>query len=668
MTTWHQYMQKNPTIPEWPYPIRYGKEKHIDTDVLILGCGIAGSHAAISAARKGVKVAVVEKGMAKRSGAGGAGVDHWLGACTNPCSRVDPEGYTTAVVDAAGGYTCGHARYIHAVEGWDTLLDNEKMGMRIRDVDDEFKGADFRDDETRLMFAYDYENRLHIRVWGHNVKPCLYNEMKRLGVKIYDRVMVTSLLTEGGKPGARVVGATGMNVRTGEFHIFRAKATVMSTAGATIGVSRLWLFAPELVGSGAMGELNNACVGQAVGWDAGAEFVLMEQTPSPISGLGYAPYSMGNAGNTYYGAPIVDADGKEVPWFDKDKRELKTLEERFRPGPGHDFFLGEGIGLFSNMHLSSNRLAGDLPERIRRGELRLPLYADLTRMPEHERRVIFGMMVGNEGKTRIPIYDTFTKAGFDPDKDMLQAPVMHVDEYRRSGFWAGRAFMHLRGVAGGGFLVDWDLRTSLEGLYAAGKCIFGSGNHGFASSTGRYAGRKAAEYAMTAMKPTVHQKQVDIEKERIYAPLKRDARKDMGWKELNIGIARIMQDYCSPLLSSETLTLGLRWLKSLEESEVTRTYAANPHELGRLLECFALIRTGELVMHSSLARKASSSLLSFHRLDYPDVDPPEWCKFLPIRRKGDGVRIGELPLDFYLKGPNAASYEENYQRHRVFHT
>ena len=33
-------------------------------------------------------------------------------------------------------------------------------------------------------------------------------------------------------------------------------------------------------------------------------------------------------------------------------------------------------------------------------------------------------MVGNEGKTRIPIYDTFTKAGFDPDKDLLQAPVM----------------------------------------------------------------------------------------------------------------------------------------------------------------------------------------------------------------------------------------------------
>ena len=503
MTTWHKYIQKNPTSPEWPYPIRYDKEREISTDVLVIGGGIAGCHAAINAARKNVKVTVLEKGMTKWSGAGGAGVDHWLGACTNPCSKVTPEEYVQALTDAAGGYTCGHARYIDAMDGWDTLLDCEKMGVRIRDVEDEFKGAEFRDEESRLMFAYDYENRHHVRVWGHNIKPSLYKEMKRLGVEIYDRVMVTSLLTEGGKQGARVQGATGFNVRTGEFYIFKSKASVLCTAGATIGVSRLWLFAPELVGSGAMGEMNNACVGQAIGWNAGAEFLIMEQTPSPISGLGYAPYSMGNSSNTYYGAPMVDANDKEIPWVDKNRNELKTLEERFKPASDHNFMLGEGIGLFASHHLTANGPVGDLPERLLRGDLKLPFYADLTRMPEHERRVIFGMMVGNESKTRIPIYDTFTKAGFDPDKDMMQAPIMHPDEYRRGGGWAGRSFAHLRGIAGGGFLVDWDLKTSLEGLYAAGKCIFGSGNHGFASTTGRYAGMRAAEYSMTTSEPVI---------------------------------------------------------------------------------------------------------------------------------------------------------------------
>ena len=98
MTTWHEYVQKNLTVPEWPYPIRYGEERiPLNADVLVLGGGIAGCHAAINARRKGVKVVVLEKEATKWSGNGGAGVDHWLSACTNPCSQVSPEEFTTTV-------------------------------------------------------------------------------------------------------------------------------------------------------------------------------------------------------------------------------------------------------------------------------------------------------------------------------------------------------------------------------------------------------------------------------------------------------------------------------------------------------------------------------------------------------------------------------------------
>ena len=130
-------------------------------------------------------------------------------------------------------------------ESYDALLDIEKMGVQIRDVDDEFAGAEFRDEETKLMFAYDYENKYCIRIrGGANIKPAMYNECKRLGVTMYEHVMVTSLLTEGGKQGARVVGATGVNVRTGEFYIFKAKATILSM-NAPVG---LWVFSMELKG------------------------------------------------------------------------------------------------------------------------------------------------------------------------------------------------------------------------------------------------------------------------------------------------------------------------------------------------------------------------------------------------------------------------------------
>ena len=83
-----EHMEKS-TL-DWPYPVNYGKENEASADVLIIGAGLAGCHAAINAARKGAKV-VVDKGAVIRSGSGGAGIDHWHDACTNPCCKIDPE-------------------------------------------------------------------------------------------------------------------------------------------------------------------------------------------------------------------------------------------------------------------------------------------------------------------------------------------------------------------------------------------------------------------------------------------------------------------------------------------------------------------------------------------------------------------------------------------------
>ncbi|MBA7645306.1 hypothetical protein ES703_53061 [subsurface metagenome] len=84
------------------------------------------------------------------------------------------------------------------------------MGGKVRDYDDEYKGAPGRDEKTKFMLSPRFQPRNAVlRVWGTTFKPALKKECERLGVKIYDRVMVTSLLTEGGEQGARVIGATG---------------------------------------------------------------------------------------------------------------------------------------------------------------------------------------------------------------------------------------------------------------------------------------------------------------------------------------------------------------------------------------------------------------------------------------------------------------------------
>ena len=75
---------------------------------------------------------------------------------------------------------------------------------------------------------------------------------------------------------------------------------------------------------------------------------------------------------------------------------------------------------------------------------------------------------------------------------------------------------------------------------------------------------------------------------------------------------------------------------------------------------------GELIMHASLARKASSEVLGFKRIDYPEIDPQEWDKFVTIRLENGEVKVGERPLDYWLLPPNAPTYVENYERHCGF--
>ena len=111
------------------------------------------------------------------------------------------------------------------------------------------------------------------------------------------------------------------------------------------------------------------------------------------------------------------------------------------------------------------------------------------------------------------------------------------------------------------------------------------------------------------------------------------------------------------------MRLGLALLADLRDAELSKGYAANPHELGRMLECQTILTVGEMVMHASLARKASSEHLEFMRLDYPAVDPPEWHKLLPMRRDRGEVTTRELPLDYHLQAPYSSTYEENYRAH-----
>ena len=620
MTTFHEFVGDKGRAPEWPYPIHYEREQEVETDVLVIGGGIAGCWAAISAARKGAKVALVEKSATIRSGAGGPGCDHWCDTAANPLSKVDPDQWAQKLTNGFGGYGCGIGREIQCRENYDTLLELEKMGGKIRDADDRFKGAEGRDDKTKFMISPrmnpDHDTNVVIRVWGTTFKPALKKECDRLGVQIYDRIMATSLLTERGILGARVVGATGLNSRTGEFMIFKARATILCSSGG----GSVWLINTELAGYSTMTSRAISGDGIAMAWKAGAEFTLMEK--SGVMGIapGYKHKWYTGAGDaSYENVKLVDAGGKELPIVTEPGWGMRQVDRM-------------GFGWAA------------IREKVFQGEYSLPFYGDFPSMPEIERRATWNLLLEEECTGKI-IVDTFTEAGFDPRKDMLQ----------NYALLEGNSLPQWRDANGGGLVIDWDLRTTLEGLYAAGTQLFSPGDHSFAAATGRYAGRKAAAFARDAAGPVVSKEQVSLEKARIYAPVGRS--EGMDWKELHAGIARAMQFFCSEYKSEPLLRMGLDTLQDIEERWMPALHALDPHKLTRALEDWSLFTHAKIILHASLARKASSRFLDFHRIDYPQQDPPEWHKFVTVKLANNTVTSGERPLGYW--GDLKANYEAN---------
>ncbi|MBT8397611.1 MAG: FAD-dependent oxidoreductase [Gemmatimonadetes bacterium] len=509
---------RSPAV-DWPYPVEWDQTSTIETDVLVLGGGVAGCWAAIGAARKGVRVVLVEKGATVGSGAGGSGCDHWESAATNPCSRISPEDLAEAMVKSHGGYGNGISHYIACREGWDRLVDLEAMGGKIRDTEGEFVGAEFRDETTKLLFAHDYEKRYTLRVWGTTFESALYGTCRLLGVRVLDRTMATSLLRGIGGQGSKIVGATGVHTRTGRFVILEAKATVLCMSRP----SHFWLSSPEMPSVSEFRPPQCCGDGHAMAWKAGAEFTMMEKSArAEWSGTRCSPpHGTGNTHNTSDACSMLGAEGREL----------------------------------------------------------------------------FGYP--------------------------------------------------------GGLMNDWALRTNLDGLYAAGDQLFASKRQGHAAATGHYAGRHAAAHAVSAPPLGPRPDQAKVEQDRIHTLV--NGLGGVEWPEVNATIACIMQEHCGQKKSAATLAPGLLKLKDIRRNEALHLRPRNPPELIRVLEVLNLLTDAELVIHSCLAREASARYLLFERLDFPDLDPPAWNKFVTVRLVGSEVVEDGKALDYY--GPLKEGYE-----------
>jgi succinate dehydrogenase/fumarate reductase flavoprotein subunit len=637
MTRWQDVIQEygKPTL--WPYPIRYDKEQEIDCDVLIIGGGIAGCWAAISAARNGAKVVLVDKADTVRSGQGGPGCDHWCVTPANPHSKVDPDEWAKKLVEHPMlspmpvealnpiSYTNGIGTQIQCREDWDTLLEMEQIGGKIRDTEGEYKGAQGRYDDG-IMFSPrmspDNTTEVTVRVWGTTFKPALKKECQRLGVKIFDRVMVTNLMTEKGVQGARVVGAMGFNGRTGEFMIFKSKAAVLSSAGS----NSLGFLNMELAGYTTFpGSRTKTGDGEAMAWRAGAELTLMEVTsPHGLGGGLKHTWYGGSSDASFEGIQQVDANGKKLPW------PLQGWPDGGAMGP-------------------SPKDRQKITDGIKDGTYALPFFGDFPGMSDVERRVTWDLMLGEESTTK-NITRSYEMGGFNPAKHQLM----------NFSYIEGTSPSHWMNGGRGGPVIDWDCKSTLDGLYVAGESQFSAGDHSYAASTGRYAGRKAAAYAKNIAQGAVSKDQIALEKARIYAPVNLD--NGIDWKELHAGIARVLQLFIAEYKTESMYNIALQNLKEIEEVFVPRLYALDPHKLLRSMEDISLLTHAQIICQAGLARKASSRVINFYRIDYPQIDPPEWNKFVTVKLANNKVKTGSLPLNFW------GNMKKEYEAHNKDYT
>ncbi len=202
-----------------------------DCDILVVGGGMGGTGAAYEARYWGrnLKIVVAEKANIDRSGAVAQGlyaINCYMGM---QWDENQPEDHVRYARNDLMGLVREDLAYDMARHVDSSVHKFEEWGLPM-----------MRDPETG---RYLREGKWQIMIHGESYKPIVAEAARKSADKIYNRIMVTHLLMDESKPN-RVGGAVGFNVRTGDFHVFRAKAVIVGAGGAS------HIFKPRSVGEG----------------------------------------------------------------------------------------------------------------------------------------------------------------------------------------------------------------------------------------------------------------------------------------------------------------------------------------------------------------------------------------------------------------------------------
>jgi succinate dehydrogenase/fumarate reductase flavoprotein subunit len=576
----------------------------LETDVLIIGGGLAGCMAAIKASEYDVSVTIAEKANTLASGCAGSGIDHMWSYIPPVHEKM---GYTledlieSHTKGIANGFINGDLIHFIARESYNRMLDLERFGLTFRYEDSKVPGnfrivPQFHSEPSAFNFD------------GRDVKVNLTEEAKKRGVNIINRVTVVELLSSS---DGHVSGALGVGTRDGKLYFFKAKAVVLSTGR----VNRLSRSVTGVWGNHRI-PVNETGDGRAMAFRAGIPLINMEFLSPANFSIGNFEINLGSPRNTTQPAgSIVDANGEIIV-------------------PRTSFYNWEGLGKekvktpsVSGKQVSSSPRA--LPNYFQlHNQGKGPFYLDLTGGTEEEIRYI-EWSISHEGKGFLFLDYLKNQENFDFRRDTLE--------------WLPNS-REMAGTAASGLIVNNNLETGMKGLFAAGDEVGGvpwSASPG-AFTMGWHAGEMAAKEAM-------HQKVfLDVPKDKISALRELyhgvfKNKQGLHWREIEMAVQNIVDHYAGNVRAERMLMRGIEHLKNIKEN-VSFT-AENPHEVGRCLEVMSVIDNADMVLRASLERKESRPRpFGFFRADFPEENDEDYFAFISMRLNKNQIEFSKIPL------------------------
>jgi fumarate reductase (CoM/CoB) subunit A len=546
--------------------IRWAMQPHkvYNTDVLVIGGGGAAASAAIGAAEQGADVILVDKKTFGRSGSSG----------------IHP-GLLMASPITAGDSIETHIN--DTIRGGDFLGNHQLVKILAEGARKEISALErygniLRRNENGEPIAYQMGGHSVGRSFSPGFMWQIANFARSHDIRVIEETMITNILAHNGK----AVGATAVDLKSGEFYVLRAKSTVLATGGA--GQIYGW----STVAAHSTNPIEVTGDGQAMAYRIGTELIDMEF----IQFLVYQNYPPQFVG----GLVGADASMKDVIFDNRGVNWMKDIPLQ---------------------EMTRARLIKEIALRIKngRGTPHNGVFVDCSSVLEYlGEDVIHAKRLGyNLSEERIEI---------SPSCHHFMGGVL-ID---------GKCQATLPGLYACGEVAG--------GIHGSNR--LGSNAHADILVFGKRAGQFAAKNALKTEKPGIDWNLVESEQDRVCDVLNRTPRDAVKVNEIRHQLQSLMWEKAGPLRTEEELNDGVEKIKTLKRmlprmhvSLKTKTYNLEWFEA---LELHNMVDCAEMVLRAAIMRKESRG--AHQRIDFPDKDEKNWRLNIIISRAD-----GEMHLE-----------------------